>query len=130
MRQLVYISTGSFDLEESEVADILATSLRKNPERGLTGFLIYNGRNFLQLLEGEADKIELLMDELAQDSRHHGLVRIEDVAIEHRRFEDWTMRRFELSADISVRRQKLKEWLPEGFDERVMRTVMNFAALN
>ena len=130
MRQLVYISTGSSDLEETDVADILATSQRKNPERGLTGFLIYNGRNFLQLLEGEGADIESLMAELAKDERHHGLVRIEDVEITERRFTDWTMRRFELSSDVSARREKLRDWLPDDFDETVMRTVMNFAALN
>ena len=31
----------------------LAASARNNPERGITGLLLFNGRNFLQLLEGE-----------------------------------------------------------------------------
>ena len=130
MRQLVYISTGSPDLTEEDVADILATSQRKNPQRGLTGFLIYNGRNFLQLLEGDAAAIEILMADLRQDRRHNGLVRIEDVAIDVRRFSDWTMRRFELSADVDARRAELTEWLPDGFDDKVLRTVLNFASLN
>ncbi len=130
MRQLVYISTGSPDLTEDDVADILATSQRKNPERGLTGFLIYNGRNFLQLLEGDAAAIEILMEDLRGDKRHNGLVRIEDVPIDVRRFSDWTMRRLELSTDVEERRAQLTEWLPDGFDEKVLRTVLNFASLN
>lgn len=130
MRQLVYISTGSAQLTEADVAGILETSQRKNPQRGLTGFLIYNGRNFLQLLEGDAAAIDILMEELRADKRHNGLVRIEDVAIDVRRFTDWTMRRLELSSEIDERRAKLREMLPDGFDDKVMRTVLNFASLN
>lgn len=130
MRQLVYISTGSAELTESDVADILATSQRKNPQRGLTGFLIYNGRNFLQLLEGDAAAIEILMEDLRGDPRHSGVVRIEDVPSDVRRFSDWTMRRLELANDVDKRRAQLREWLPDGFDEKVQRTILNFASLN
>ena len=130
MRQLVYISTGSPELTEGDVADIVEVSQRENADRGLTGFLIYNGRNFLQLLEGDPGAIETLMKALVEDHRHSGIVRIEDVSIEDRRFSDWTMQRLELSTEVDQRRAKLSEMLPDRFDEKVMRTVLNFASLN
>ena len=37
----------------AEVDRIVAAAEQGNFERQITGFLIYNGRNFLQLIEGE-----------------------------------------------------------------------------
>ncbi len=52
MHQVLYISTAP-NLGDDVVAAILDQSQRNNPLQEITGFLLYNGRNFMQLLEGE-----------------------------------------------------------------------------
>ena len=50
--QYVYISTAQ-DLSRDQVEGILQTCARNNVAQDVTGLLLYNGRNFLQLLEGD-----------------------------------------------------------------------------
>ena len=130
MRQFVYISTAAHGVSNEDVANILESSQRNNPDRGITGFLIFNGRNFLQLVEGPEESLFSLMNQLARDSRHSGIARIEDVSIEKRACEDWAMTRLRLIDSVDGRRADLERTLPETLEPSVRRTVLNFAALN
>ena len=129
MRQFVYISTAA-ELQESDLADILVASQENNRRAGLTGFLLYNGRNFLQLLEGPQAELVALMNRLARDWRHSGIVRLEDRPITARAFPEWAMQRIQLSATLDGREDHFKSVLPANLDSQVQRTVLNFARLN
>ena len=72
LSQYLYISTAP-TLPREEVDAILAASARNNPERGITGLLLFNGRNFLQLLEGEEGEVAALMQTITADPRHSGV---------------------------------------------------------
>jgi hypothetical protein len=52
MIQLTYISSAVRGLDELAVNDILKASRNNNASVGVTGLLLYNGRRFLQVLEG------------------------------------------------------------------------------
>jgi hypothetical protein len=84
MRQFVYISTASADLGQVDIVNILEASARNNPGREITGFLVFNGRNFLQLVEGPETSLLALMADITRDSRHSGIVRLEDNPITQR----------------------------------------------
>ncbi|WP_209349075.1 BLUF domain-containing protein [Pontixanthobacter sp. CEM42] len=130
MRQFVYISTAAHDVSNDDVAKILESSQRNNPDRGITGFLIFNGRNFLQLVEGSEEALLSLMNQLARDSRHSGIVRLEDIPIGTRTCEDWAMTRLRLIDPVNERRADLDAVLPVSLAPSVRRTILNFAALN
>ncbi len=130
MRQFVYISTAAPDLGQVDIENILEASARNNPERGITGFLIFNGRNFLQLVEGPKDSLDSLMAEIHADPRHSGVVRLEDNPITQRVCEKWTMKRLMLADSIDAREASLEQHLPEGLKPNVRRTIINFASLN
>lgn len=130
MRQFVYISTATPNLGQVDIVNILEASARNNPERGITGFLIFNGRNFLQLVEGPKESLEALMAQIHADPRHNGVVRLEDNSITDRVCEKWTMKRLMLADSIDAREADLDQHLPEGLKARVRRTIMNFASLN
>ena len=129
MRQFVYVSTAA-ELQESDLSDIVETSQENNRLVGLTGFLLYNGRNFMQLLEGPDAALVILINRLARDWRHSGMVALEDRPIAARVFPEWHMRRIQLSATPEDRERDLKGMLPAHFDPQVERTVTNFARLN
>jgi len=130
MRQLVYISTAEPNLNQVDIADILDASARKNPERGITGFLIFNGRNFLQLLEGPKNSLDALMADIQRDPRHSGVIRLEDHPVTERVCEKWTMKQLILADSIDSRETSLDQALPEALAAQVRRTILNFAALN
>ena len=128
MRRIVYISTADA-LSEEQLDAIIAGSLRNNVKTGVSGFLIYNGRNFLQLIEGEHAEIGALIGVIEADDRHDGLVRLIDEGIKVRSCADWAMCQIALHDDLVKRRDALMKVLP-ALDDATGRLVNNFALLN
>ena len=129
MRRIVYIST-SADLPETEVDRILESALRNNARMGITGFLTYNGRNFLQLIEGDQASLLKLMATLRRDPRHSGVAVMVDEVIAERCCPDWQMHRLRLADNIAVRQSQLTAELPALLAGENRRIVENFALLN
>lgn len=129
LSQYLYISTAP-SLSRDEVDAILSTSARNNPERGVTGLLLYNGRNFLQLLEGETVELDALMDRISKDPRHSGVSVLHNSAIDARTCPEWAMKRVIIAESVANRRQLLEQDLPEALDGDVRKMILNFAVLN
>jgi hypothetical protein len=129
LSQYLYISTAP-TLSRNEVEAILATSARNNPARGITGLLLYNGRNFLQLIEGEEEELVALMLKITEDPRHSGISLLDRRSIEQRTCPDWAMKRVMIAESIDSRREMLDAELPEGLAADVRKMIMNFAVLN
>ncbi|NBB25264.1 hypothetical protein GVM20_09020 [Porphyrobacter sp. SLTP] len=129
LSQYLYISTAP-TLPREEVDAILAASARNNPERGITGLLLFNGRNFLQLLEGEESAVAGLMDTITADPRHSGVSVLDRRGIDARTCPDWAMKRVMIAESIESRRDMLERDLPEGLDPEVRKMIVNFAVLN
>ena len=71
LEQLVYISRSTLPLTSPlDVADILEQSTRNNVRHGITGAFAYTDDRFLQLLEGPAPALDMLMEILRGDPRH------------------------------------------------------------
>ncbi len=129
LSQFLYISTAP-TLPREKVESILATSARNNPERGITGLLLFNGRNFLQLLEGEESEVAGLMERITQDPRHSGVSVLDRRAIAERACPDWAMKRVMIAESIASRREMLERDLPLELDPEVRKMIVNFAVLN
>ena len=129
MRQYVYVSTAE-QLSQDDVAAILASCQRNNARWGVTGLLLYNGRNFLQLVEGSGDDLERVMRRIELDSRHHGISRLYDEPVSERACPDWLMKRIALGDSGKARRERLEAELPAMLDPHLRRMILNFALLN
>ncbi|MEQ8410385.1 MAG: BLUF domain-containing protein [Erythrobacter sp.] len=129
LSQYLYISTAP-NLSRGDVDSILEASARNNPERGITGLLLYNGRNFLQLIEGEESALVALMVRIGNDPRHTGVSILERRAIEQRACPGWAMKRVLIAESIAGRRDQLERDLPADLDEQTRRIILNFAILN
>ncbi|MDJ0978474.1 MAG: BLUF domain-containing protein [Erythrobacter sp.] len=127
--QYLYISTAP-SLSREDVDAILAASQRNNAARGVTGLLLYNGRNFLQLLEGEESELVSLMVKISHDSRHTGISMIDRRLVEKRACPNWAMRRVMIAESVEKRRDLLKADLPEGLDAQTSKIITNFVVLN
>ena len=108
LRTLTYTSRARDGLGEADVEAIHATSLTLNALDGITGMLVFNGTDFLQVVEGAEEAIDDLVQRLRADPRHHAFTVREDKFAEQRSFPDWGMAltrvsrgRFEAKRDIA-----------------------------
>lgn len=129
MRQYIYISTAP-DLTREDIDSILESCQRNNAEHGITGLLIYNGRNFLQLLEGEQSDLEWIMGRIGADHRHSGISKLEDIETNARACPNWLMHRIRLVDVVADRRKAIDAELPVSLNAHLRRIILNFAALN
>ncbi|MCK0099060.1 BLUF domain-containing protein [Qipengyuania sp. S6317L1] len=129
IKQYVYIST-AVGLPREQVDEILTTCARNNAAKNVTGLLLYNGRNFLQLLEGKAESLDQLMSAIEADERHEGVLVMHTGEVEERTCPEWAMKLLAISEGIEVRQQRLEEELPAAIDPVIRKLVLNFAMLN
>ena len=90
MRQLVYISS----IRRGAILDpvtILAASRRNNARVRVTGLLFFDGKRFLQALEGEEDAVDDTFARIQRDDRHQALVVLSNRVIATREFGEWAM---------------------------------------
>jgi hypothetical protein len=76
----------------SELARILESATRNNPEHNITGMLAFGDDHFLQCLEGSREHVNRLYAKIANDPRHSSIVLLDYEEIKEREFADWSMR--------------------------------------
>jgi hypothetical protein len=96
LQSLLYVSRSLIDptRTDSGVAEIVETAPRMNPQRSLTGALIFTGSHFAQILEGPPDTVATMMASIACDPRHTDVLIAERLAAGDRCFGQWSMTYF------------------------------------
>ena len=89
---LIFTSSAVSELNDQQLAALCQQSARNNQRRCITGHLIYDDGNFLSVLEGHPQKVQILFQTISKDSRHHGLIVIDEGLIAQRKFSNWSMR--------------------------------------
>jgi hypothetical protein len=90
--KVVYVSMAADALSGGDVRRLGSEADANNRERAITGLLAYNGRNFLQVIEGPRDPVYGLLARIIRDARHHGLSLVFEAGNAARSFPDWGMR--------------------------------------
>lgn len=130
--QLTYISTRHPQMADGEVERILAASRRNNPREDITGFLLFNGRRFLQHLEGPAARVEATFARIGRDPRHRALVVLGRKENQPRIFGDWAMAFEQVSPGPSAPGETLVqqvERMVAGIDPHVANHFLGYARL-
>jgi len=91
VRQLVYISTAVNGALPVDPASILSASRRNNARVRITGALWFDGKRFLQALEGEDAQVDETFRRIQADPRHRALVLLSSREIATREFGEWAM---------------------------------------
>lgn len=99
---IVYVSSATTLMTDQELNAILDQSRRNNERRSVTGAMLYQDGNIMQVLEGDLDTVEDLYQTIANDSRHRNLTRIYDGWSAERQFGDWSMAFGNLSRTSTV----------------------------
>jgi len=91
LRQVVYISYVSGDIDPVDFRRILDKSRLNNRQASVTGLLLCDGRQFLQALEGPLTDVEVVFERIRTDPRHNGIAILSSRDVAHREFGNWTM---------------------------------------
>jgi len=89
--RLTYASRASNGVSSELIREILDSSQRNNPGKGLTGILCCNADIFLQALEGPRAEVNALYNRLADDTRHKDLTILDYSEINVRCYGTWSM---------------------------------------
>ena len=108
MYYIIYLSAGTKWFDEPELQAILASSNEHNSRNNITGLLLYNQGDFIQLLEGEESDVMATFERISLDARHKGITHIASGQLKKRNFPRWAMG-FKLLNDLSM--QPLKAYL-------------------
>lgn len=104
MINLIYMSSAVNLFTDDDLTELLRISRQNNKRSGITGMLLYNDGNFLQVLEGPPEAVRALYDRICRDPRHHNIIKLYEKPIDKPEFGQWEMAFRNLSghlADIS-----------------------------
>ena len=119
--RLVYSSVRSESCDQECIDKILASSVKNNPSKDVTGMLLYTEDRFIQILEGPLINVMETYNMILKDKRHGGSVIRYCAPTEERFFEDWHMGSksieesvLEYNTEISTEERKLYNSLADG----------------
>ncbi|PTM39538.1 FAD-dependent sensor of blue light [Bosea sp. 124] len=94
IHRLVYVSKfnlGRVDSAPAALRNILSASRRNNAKNGVTGYLIFDGETFLQILEGAEATVSGTFARIESDRRHRHASVLEAKPSSARLFPTWSM---------------------------------------
>ncbi len=91
MLSVIYVSVVDPALNETDIAALVEQARANNARDDLTGVLIYNEQNFMQLIEGPADRVEACLGLIRADRRHSGMIELRRRPIAARASADFTV---------------------------------------
>ena len=104
-----YISSSRLvdDAADDLVRDIVEVSKARNQSLGVTGALLFTGRNFAQYLEGPPRGVDQLRQSISLDMRHDNIRTIAEGEYAHPLFLTWSLAYLEPSQLLSCRAEEL-----------------------
>ncbi|WP_436515347.1 BLUF domain-containing protein [Ekhidna sp. To15] len=135
--RLVYTSARSPRCTDKDIEEILEISRRNNSKLGITGILIHTKDRFLQVLEGEKEKVMTLYEKIDKDDRHGGSSMRYCEPVKGRHFIDWDMagkkvdeNKVEFKTNFSEQKRRLYQSMMDGdlssYKDEGMRVLKTF----
>ncbi|MEM0930798.1 MAG: BLUF domain-containing protein [Pseudomonadota bacterium] len=88
---LIYASNRTDPTDQMLVRDIAIDSMQANRGRDVSGILMAVGNYFLQVLEGETETVDALLEKIGKDDRHTDIQVLYRGHLEERVFGQWSM---------------------------------------
>jgi hypothetical protein len=89
--RLIYASTPRENVDLNACHLLLEKARLKNKQLDITGMLVFDGKFFMQGLEGKQAHIDDLYAKLLRDPRHHSVQLLSCREISTREWSNWTM---------------------------------------
>jgi hypothetical protein len=118
LEAVAYVSDAARGLGLKDLKHILRRSREHNFRAELTGYLVFDGLHFAQVLEGEGPAIDAVMARIAEDPRHHGVRELVREEVVQRCFEGWCMGCANLAAPVHLDTSELRGLIHDFVGER------------
>ncbi len=135
---LSYVSEESSPMTSNDLKELLEQARDINASNDITGLLLHREDSFLQVLEGDKDKVLETYVRIEKDPRHKNVKVLFSENLEDREFNEWSMAFVNLDgitineihgfSDFLVDDQKPREFLEEL--TRAKQTLLLFRAMN
>lgn len=89
--QTIYTSRAATPFTGEQLRDLLSDARRRNTEVDVSGVLLYQKGSFLQILEGEDDRVAAIFTRIQRDARHRDVLLLLRREVTERSFQDWSM---------------------------------------
>lgn len=89
--RIIYVSTLKPEVNDTQIAELVATAAAFNKAHEITGVLALEGQRVCQILEGPDDAVNALYASIRSDPRHSGLAELVHAPIDAPTFEAWGM---------------------------------------
>ena len=89
--RLIYVSTSINPFTDGELVDLLTLSRERNHAVGVTGMLLYNDGNWMQVLEGPPAAVRDTYARIRVDRRHQDVTKVVEDDVSERSFDQWSM---------------------------------------
>jgi hypothetical protein len=91
MFYLIYVSSAVRLMDNVELLKLHQISQKNNKNSEITGMLLYQEGNFMQIIEGEEEHVLELFIKISTDKRHKDIYKIMSGPINKRNFDNWSM---------------------------------------
>jgi diguanylate cyclase (GGDEF)-like protein len=88
---LMYVSRCHTAMDDAALMDMLMSIQQYNRMNGISGCLVYQQGEFMQLLEGKQAVIQALCDKIRADTRHTDFCVVAEGPLHRRIFNEWGM---------------------------------------
>ncbi|WP_101758151.1 BLUF domain-containing protein [Oceanicoccus sp. KOV_DT_Chl] len=88
---IIYVSASKEIFGEYELIRLLESIRTRNKKHNITGMLLYNDGNIMQLIEGAEADVSQLFENIKSDERHTGIIEMVRDEISERTFTEWSM---------------------------------------
>ena len=113
----------------SEFEELETSSREWNARNDVTGFLVFNGIHFLQLIEGGEEVIDDLVERVRKDPRHTGFEIRDRQKVERRSFPNWPLEVVRVNASYFEARDTIADRLPDTVPEAIRARLLRITEL-
>lgn len=92
LMELMYTSCAQTGFTDTDLDTLLLQARERNLNENITGVLLYDGRVFMQILEGRQPNLNNLLESIKADERHYNLVVHSYATIRSRTFSGWALK--------------------------------------
>lgn len=128
LTSVTYTSLARID-GTSDLEDIRRNAHGWNARHDVTGFLVFNGTHFLQLIEGPESVIDDLVERVRKDSRHTGFEIRDRQKVERRSFPGWPLEVVQVNASYFEARDMIADRLPDTVSEAIRARLLRMTEL-
>lgn len=107
LRGIVYVSTATEEFSAECLEELASKSAEANKKLGVSGYLYYEDKYFLQYIEGEKETVQSLMNHISRDPRHKVVNVITYDNLPDRYFPSWHMRHLTKPSLVKVKMEDI-----------------------